>query len=275
MLPNIFSIVLTHFLVTASVGVPLEPVPARNTAPSSKDAPMAWKEMLEKKTFEKDGGALPYRLMRPETMEPGKKYPLVIFLHGAGERGTDNEVQLVHGVKEFAKPEARKKYPCFLVAPQCPTGHQWVQVPWGADKHDMPPVPSAPASLLVGLMDELQKSLPVDPDRVYITGLSMGGYGTWDLLSRQPERFAAAVPVCGGGDEKKAGVMKKVPIWAFHGGLDVAVPVARSRNMVDAVNQAGGNARYTEYPQVGHDSWNPCYADPEMMEWLFGQKRGK
>jgi predicted peptidase len=103
----------------------------------------------------------------------------------------------------------------------------------------------------------------------------MGGYGTWDLLSRQPERFAAAVPVCGGGDEKKAGKMVKVPIWAFHGAKDEAVPVSRSRNMVGAVNKAGGAAKYTEYPDVGHDSWNGCYADPEMMEWLFGQKRGR
>jgi predicted peptidase len=262
------------FVATTNLTIPSEAA-AKCPIQKKKESPMPWKEMLEKKEFEKDGGTLPYRLMRPETVEAGKKYPLVIFLHGAGERGTDNEVQLVHGVKDFAKPEARKKYPCFLVAPQCPQGKQWVQVPWSADKHDMPPVPSAPAALLVGLMDELEKNLPVDLDRVYITGLSMGGYGTWDLLSRQPERFAAAVPVCGGGDEKKAGKMVKVPIWAFHGAKDEAVPVSRSRNMVGAVNKAGGAAKYTEYPDVGHDSWNGCYADPEMMEWLFGQKRGR
>lgn len=237
---------------------------------------MPWKDQLEKKTFEKDGGVLPYRLMRPENPKgDGKKYPLVIFLHGAGERGNDNEVQLVHGVKEFAKPEARQKYPCYLVAPQCPTGKQWVQVPWNAEKHDMPPVPSQPALLLTGLLDQLLETLPIDPDRVYITGLSMGGYGTWDLLSRQPERFAAAVPVCGGGDEKKAAKMKDVPIWAFHGAKDNAVPVSRSRNMVEAVNKAGGAVRYTEYPDVAHDSWNACYADPDMMAWMFRQVRAK
>lgn len=266
---------LVPCLAMVCLGANPDPATAQNTRGKPKDGPMPWKELLEKKNFEKGGASLPYRLMRPEKVEGGKKYPLVIFLHGAGERGNDNEAQLVHGVKEFAKPGAREKYPCFLVAPQCPTGKQWVQVPWNADKHDMPPVPSAPASLLTGLMDELEKSLPVDLDRVYITGLSMGGYGTWDLLSRQPDRFAAAVPVCGGGDEKKAAVMKKVPIWAFHGALDVAVPVARSRNMVDAVNRAGGNARYTEYPQVAHDSWNPCYADAEMMDWMFRQARGR
>ncbi len=251
-----------------------ETVRKTNEATKAQEKTMAWKSLLEKEVWKPEtNGGLPYRMMRPENLEPGKKYPLVIFLHGAGERGNDNEVQLVHGVKDFANPGARKKYPCFLVAPQCPVNKQWVQVPWSSPSHDMPPKPSQPASLLVGLLDSLQKTLPIDADRVYITGLSMGGYGSWDLLARQPERFAAAVPVCGGGDEKKAERMKNVPIWAFHGGQDGAVPVSRSRNMVNAVNQAGGWAKYTEYPEVGHDSWNACYADPEMMAWLFAQVR--
>jgi predicted peptidase len=127
--------------------------------------------------------------------------------------------------------------------------------------------------LLLGLIDSLEKTLPIDKSRIYVTGLSMGGYGTWDLISRRPERFAAAVPVCGGGDEGQAANAAKVPVWAFHGGKDGVVIPERSRNMVEALKTAGATPKYTEYPEVGHDSWNKAYADPEMMKWLFSQKR--
>jgi len=233
---------------------------------------MEWHSLLAKEQFRSGGNVLPYRLMSPANPKPGQKYPLVIFLHGAGERGNDNNVQLVHGVKEFANAQAREKFPCFLIAPQCPTGKRWVEVDWSAKQHDMPPKPSEPLNWLLALLEQMKKEKPIDTDRIYVTGLSMGGYGTWDLLSRHAEMFAAAVPVCGGGDEAKASVMKGVPIWVFHGAKDTAVIPERSRNMVAAVKKAEGNIKYTEYPEVGHDSWNKAYADPELLPWMFGQK---
>ncbi|MBN2780677.1 MAG: prolyl oligopeptidase family serine peptidase, partial [Candidatus Marinimicrobia bacterium] len=129
-------------------------------------------------------------------------------------------------------------------------------------------------SLVTELLGALQKELPVDPRRLYVTGLSMGGYGTWDLISRMPEMFAAAAPVCGGGDEKQASRLTELPVWVFHGADDTTVPPQRSRNMVDAIRAAGGKKiRYTEYPGVGHGSWKPAYADPKLMKWMFRQRK--
>lgn len=233
--------------------------------------PMNWQTQLSRESFEGSGGKLPYRLLRPVKEEKGKSYPLVIFLHGAGERGTENETPLVHGVKEFVK--VREKYPCFLIAPQCPEGKRWVEVDWSSRSHAMPGDPSDPMKSLIELIDQLGEKLPIDKKRIYVTGLSMGGYGTWDLLARQPGRFAAGVPVCGGADEKQATKIAKTPVWAFHGGKDTVVIPERSRNAIEAVKKAGGITRYVEYPDVGHDSWNRAYADPEMMSWLFGQNR--
>jgi predicted peptidase len=229
---------------------------------------------LEKFTYtDANGRKLPYRLLEPALIEPGQTYPLVLFLHGAGERGDDNEKQLVHGVAEFAKDVNRRKYPCFLVAPQCPNGAKWVEVDWGAARHDQPKEPSLPLARTFELIDQLMKRYPIHKDRVYITGLSMGGFGTWDAASRWPELFAAAVPVCGGGDEQQAARIAKLPVWAFHGSKDTAVKPERSRNMVEALKQAGGSPKYTEYADVGHDSWVRAYRDPELFAWLFAQER--
>lgn len=219
------------------------------------------------------GKTLPYRLMKPEGYDAAKKYPLVVFLHGAGERGTDNEKQLVHGVPQFASEANREKYPCFLIAPQCPDDTKWVDVDWSADSHQSPKEMTEPTRLTVELLESLAKQYSIDPKRIYLTGLSMGGYGTWDLIARRPELFAAAVPICGGGDEATAEKIKGLPIWAFHGAKDGAVKPARSRNMIAALERAGGKPKYTEYPDVGHDSWNPAYKDAEMLKWLFEQKK--
>lgn len=229
---------------------------------------------LTKEVFKgSNGGSLPYQLMAPAQVEKGKTYPLVIFLHGAGERGNDNQKQSVHGVPQFASEANRKKYPCFLIAPQCPEGKKWAEVDWSADTHETPKEPSEPAKLLLELIAQFTKDHSVDSERIYLTGLSMGGYGTWDLLARHPELFAAGVPVCGGGDEKTAPLLKKVPIWAFHGAKDTVVKPARSRNMIKAILEAGGQPKYVEYPEVGHDSWNKAYSDPELFAWLFAQKK--
>jgi predicted peptidase len=191
----------------------------------------------------------------------------------SGERGGDNEKQLLHGVGEFARPEIRRRYRCFLIAPQCPAAQRWVDVDWNAATHRTPSRPAKPVELVLELIDAMRKEYSIDPRRIYLTGLSMGGYGTWDLLARRPDLFAAAVPVCGGGDEMQAPRIAAIPIWLFHGALDDAVPVSCSRNMVAALQKAGGHPRYTEYPRVGHASWLPAYRTPELMEWLFAQKK--
>jgi predicted peptidase len=231
-----------------------------------------WKAMLEKKTFtDKDGKSLLYRLLKPDDYDAKKKYPLVLFLHGAGEHGKDNDKQLVHGVAEFAKADSRKKHPCFLIAPQCPTGQGWSD--FMAKKGAPSKEQSEPGRLAVELVEAIQKEYSIDPNRLYITGLSMGGYGTWDIITRHPDVFAAAVPICGGGDPSKAERIAKLPIWVFHGGKDSLVPPARSREMVEAIKKAGGEPKYTEYPDVGHNSWVKAYEDADMHAWLFEQKK--
>ncbi len=184
-----------------------------------------WQDAYEAKTFTGVGGrTLPYRMLKPEKIEPGKSYPLVLFLHGAGERGTDNSKQLVHGVGAFAKSENRQKYPCFVVAPQCPLERRWVEVDWNLPSHVMPEKPSVPLQLALELVDKLAAELPVDTGRLYITGLSMGGFGTWDAISRWPDHFAAALPICGGGDTSQRRSSRRCPF-----GRSTAGPTIRSQ----------------------------------------------
>ena len=241
---------------------------------------MNWTTALSQDFFEervfspRAGEQLKYRLMLPKDYSPTgtEEYPLVLFLHGAGERGDDNLKQLVHGMKDFSKEENRQKYPCFVIAPQCPEGKRWVEVDWTLDAHTQP-AESTPLALTRELIELLRNRLKVDSKRIYVTGLSMGGFGTWDLVTRTPDLFAAAAPICGGADEALAGRVTKLPIWAFHGDKDSVVKVERSRRMIDAIQKAGGMPKYTEYPEVNHDSWTRTYADPKFMEWLFAQKR--
>lgn len=218
-------------------------------------------------------GELPYRLLAPAKVGRRVRLPLVLFLHGAGERGSDNTAPLAHVVRLFCTPENRRRYPCYVVAPQCASDEKWTNVDWFAPRHALPPVPSRAMTLVLKLVADLQARLPVDPCRFYVTGLSMGGYGTWDLCSRQPELAAAAIPICGGGDEKQARRLAALPIWVFHGAKDSVVPPPRSRNMVKALRAAGGNPRYTEFPDADHNSWDPAIADPEFLPWLFAQRR--
>lgn len=217
-----------------------------------------------------------YRLLTPEKIEPGKKYPVILFLHGAGERGDDNKIQLKHFPVLMSEPARRKKFPCFVIAPQCRTDRRWVEVDWGSKKST--PTTDDPGDqmkMAIAILKEVQKNHPTDDDRVYLTGLSMGGYGSWDLAARHPDWFAAAAPICGGGDETKAKQLAELPLWAFHGDADQAVPVGRSRTMIDAIRQAGGEPKYTEYPKLGHHSWVPAYSDKSgLLDWLFEQKLG-
>ncbi|WP_437226806.1 alpha/beta hydrolase-fold protein [Planctomicrobium sp. SH661] len=229
---------------------------------------------FEKQTFTSASGrTLPYRLLRPAVVEPGVRYPVVLFLHGAGERGDDNQSQLVHVARELAKPDTRSRHPAFVIAPQCPVDHQWVDVPWSADSHTMPENPSVTLELVIELLNSLRDNESMDQDRFYATGLSMGGFGTWDLLQREPDRWAGAIAICGGGDPAFASKMKDVPVWAFHGDEDTVVKVHRSREMVDALKSAGGRPIYTEYPRVGHNSWTATAENRLVWDWLFSQTR--
>lgn len=253
------SLLLGFALVSASAVPPVLAAPPANPGAFSKG------------TVAVGDANIPYRLFKPET-QPEKKYPLVVFLHGAGERGEDNENQLRHGLATMSSPEFQAKEPVFLLAPQCPNGRKWSEVDWSKMESALPTEPSIPMAGVMKIVDSLVSTMPVDPDRIYITGLSMGGYGTWDAISRWADRFAAAVPVCGGGDEKQAARLTRIPIWCFHGDQDKAVPVERSRNMIEAIKRAGGKPNYTEYPGVGHNSWDKAYADPALYEWLFAQR---
>ena len=186
--------------------------------------------MLEKRIYtDADGKTLPYRLLKPINYNQDEQYPLILFLHGAGERGDDNDKQLVHGVPEFLTPYNRKEYPCFLIAPQCLEGKKWVEVDWSAESSKQPKEPSEPMRLTLGLIDQIRNDYSIDAKRIYATGLSMGGFGVWDVMARKPDLFAAAVPVCGGADEATAAKIAKIPLWAFHGAKDPAVKVSGTR----------------------------------------------
>jgi predicted peptidase len=225
------------------------------------------------------GATLPYRLLKPDVSKdkdwPGKPelgHPLLVFLHGIGERGTDNRRQLTWGRPMLRS--AAKDYGAFVLVPQCPPTDTWTDRRGWKKTHAMSEKPTEPMRLLVELIDQLKKDHPIDSHRVYVMGLSMGGFGTWEMISRWPERFAAAVPICGGGDENEAKRIAAMPVWAFHGAADWIVPTERSRSMIEAIRKAGGKPKYTEYPGVGHASWVRAFADPGLLEWLFAQRRG-
>lgn len=221
-----------------------------------------------------NGDTLKFRQLSPD-YNALRKYPLVIFLHGSGERGNDNEAQLKWGVMNFATDQAMKMYPAYVIAPQCPAGQSWsnFSISRKTDEARLMDNPSKTMELLIQLIKKLTKELPIDPDRVYITGLSMGGFGTFDAIERYPGLFAAAVPVCGGGDISRAESIRKIPIWIFHGSEDTTVDPQYSLDMAQALTRAGAHPGLTLYPEVGHFSWLAAYSDPLMMEWLFRQKR--
>ena len=211
-----------------------------------------------------DGTVLPYRIYVPEGDDPQVKYPLVLFLHGSGERGDDNRAQTKKNsvMQTLLSEENLAKYPCVVLAPQCPAGQSWA----GNDPDN--------AGVLMGLLEQTKAAYSVDDGRVYITGISMGGFGTFGMLAAYPDYFAAAVPICGGWDPEDAALMKDVPVWVFHGARDKAVDPQNSRDMVRALEDAGGYVKYTEYPRERHQSWEKAYREPALFSWMFGCLRG-
>ncbi|MFO1062377.1 MAG: prolyl oligopeptidase family serine peptidase [Pirellulales bacterium] len=260
----------------ANAAAPYASAQDGNGKPAVQEPTQDPNQLFEPREFNgAKGGTLKYRLLKPKGYNPERKYPVVIFLHGAGERGADNKAQLKHGMAEFCKTEWRDRYPCYVIAPQCPEGRKWSEVDWSAPSSTLPEKISEPLGLTLELVDAMIADAAVNPNRIYLTGLSMGGYGTWDALARRPEFFAAAIPICGGGDPKTAAKFAKVPLWCFHGDDDKAVAVNRSREMIEALKTAGGEPKYTEYPGVGHDSWTRTYANPEVIDWMFRQLLSK
>ena len=223
----------------------------------------------------RDGAEFLYRWHAPAKAEPGKKYPLVITLHGSGERGTNNVAQLSWGVTPLVNWAKSKKQEFFLIAGQCPANDMWTALRTVAASQPMEAEPTRAMAHQMELIESvLSGDLPVDRDRVYVTGLSMGGYGTWDLISRKPEWFAAAMPVCGGGDPKQVAKLVRLPIFIHHGADDGNVAPWNSRLMYLALVMAGSNSvRYNEYPGCGHPSWRPAYDNPKNFDWLFAQRR--
>ncbi|BBO36567.1 hypothetical protein PLANPX_6179 [Lacipirellula parvula] len=221
-----------------------------------------------------DGEVLKYRLLKPIDFDAKakEKYPLVLFLHGAGERGDDNERQLIWGGKELGDETLRRRYPAFVLVPQCPNDAVWAQIRWNGDEAK-PDKMSGPLGLSLELIESLKKEYPIDENRLYAVGLSMGGFGTWDLLERKPGYLAAAVPICGGGDPKNVGAYKSTPIWVFHGDADDVIKPELSREMIAALKAAGGTPIYTEYPGVGHNSWSPTFENRGTWDWLFAQRK--
>jgi len=216
------------------------------------------------------GDSLNYRHLLSD-YDTNSKYPLVICLHGAGERGNDNEAQLKWGVKNFTSDNIMKIHPSIVLAPQCPKNMSWGN--FSEDDMSLLPSPTKPMQLLIELVKKTINTMPVDVNRIYITGLSMGGIGTFDAISRYPDLFAAAVPVCGGGDVTKANIIAKIPIWVFHGVRDTTLSAKLSQNMINALIKEGAEPGFTLYPEVGHFSWIAAYSDPMMMEWLYRQHK--
>ena len=194
-----------------------------------------------------------YLLYLPKDYANQESWPLLVFLHGSGERGDNLDLVKKHGPPKLIAEG--KDFPFIVASPQCPKGKSWEPVE------------------LIALLDELGSKYKVDADRVYITGLSMGGFGTWRLAAVAPERLAAIVPICGGGESFTTRSFASLPVWAFHGAKDGAVPLERSQVMIDALKKNGGNPKFTIYPDAEHDSWTETYANPELYEWLLAQKR--
>lgn len=215
---------------------------------------------------------LPFQLLRPKINKKAK-YPLIVFLHGAGERGIDNKRQMMNGGNGIARFANEKKIGVFLFAPQCPENDKWADVKWSAPAHTLKPNPTKSMAAVMHLIDSIVAVDPIDTNRIYVTGLSMGGFGTWDLAMRQPWKFAALLPVCGGGDENKAKSIAHIPAYLVHGAKDQLVIPARSRNMVAALKAEGASPIYKELENVGHDAWNYVYNNDIVLEWLFQQRK--
>ncbi len=242
------------------------------------------RSLYEKQWFIQSGDTLPYRILMPEKYDSTKQFPVVFFLHGRGESGTDNEKQLTHGSSLFLRDSIRNQYPAIVVFPQCSDKSYWsnvTMVAYGsstAKRHFyfIPyGEPSAPMRMLTHFVPHILSRFKADTSRVYVAGLSMGGMGTYELVRRLPNTFAAAIAICGGAHPATASQMKKTAWWIFHGLKDDVVPPEKSIIIANALKVTGASVKLTLYPDANHSSWDPAFNEPGLMKWLFSNRKKK
>lgn len=239
------------------------------------------KSSYEKRWYTSGTDTLPYRLLLPKDYNPKKKYPLILFLHGAGERGRDNEAQLTHGWGLFLRDSIRQRYPAVVVFPQCRQSSYWSNVSFVYDsvtkqRSFVFPVDGEPTvgmRLLLELTKDLQRNYKLNKKRLYVGGLSMGGMGTFELVRRQPKLFAAAFPICGGANTATASKLTKPSWWIFHGMKDDVVPPELSMTMAEALKAEGARLKLTLYATANHNSWDSAFAEPDLLPWLFSKHK--
>lgn len=231
------------------------------------------------KQYQSQGETLPYRILYPDGFDPDQQYPLIVFLHGAGERGTDNQKQLMHGGEFFKEKVLSGEYPAIVVFPQAPQEEYWARIVPGSRDSGFgflkDPEPTWPMALVIELVDELLEEDHIKKDQVYVGGLSMGGMGTLELLAHRPKTFAAAIVICGGGNpESVSAYSDHTALWFFHGAKDEVVPVEHSYRMVHALQDLGADVTLTIYEEAGHNAWDPAFAEGDLLSWLFSKKLG-
>ena len=235
--------------------------------------------LYEKKLFIKGADTLRYRILYPKKYKKRKSYPLIVFLHGSGERGNDNEKQLFHGGDLFVKEEVRKYFPAIVIFPQSPVNITWSNFKRTLGKNDWQffpdQPPTIPQQLVKDLLDSFVNNKMADSKRVYIGGISLGGLGTYEMLIRYPDYFAAAFPICGAVSVPQfLASASPLPLWIFHGALDASVTPEYDRDLYKALMTRGAkNVNYTEYPKAGHNSWDSAFAEPKLLPWLFSNKK--
>lgn len=238
---------------------------------------------FQKASFNRNGDTLQYRILYPLNYNKANSYPVITFLHGSGERGADNEAQLLHGGEVFVNDAVHNTLDAIVIFPQCPKDSMWRHMKVSADSSSITghsfdltfsPVPTTPARLVKLLLDSLVSSKVADSKRMYIGGLSLGGFGTFDMIERYPDFFAAAVPICGGGDTNMASrYSKNVAVWLFHGDADKSVDVKNSRQYYAALQNLKAEVKYTEYPGVGHNSWDNVFQDNTVLPWVLSHTK--
>ncbi|HEY0079612.1 MAG TPA: prolyl oligopeptidase family serine peptidase [Pyrinomonadaceae bacterium] len=246
-----------------SLGAALLPS-ARRAASQSTSA------FLERTYQNPRGASMPYRLFVPRGYDERRAYPLVLWLHGGRGPRSDRDKPISEGNRigshVWTSVGNQSRNPCFVLAPQCPPNEVWADIETAK--------PTKHLQVAYELLQEIQQNYRVDAQRLYVVGQSMGGFGTWSLISEHPHVFAAAIPVCGGGDKAQASKLTDMPVWAFHGERDEAVSVVRSREMIAAIRRAGGSPKYTEYQGMGHVIWDKVFSEPGLLSWVFAQNRG-
>ena len=234
-------------------------------------------ELFEKDVFVFENDTLNYRILKPLDYDSSKKYPLHLVLHGSGERGNDNVCQLIHGGKLFLKKENREEYKSWVIFPQCSKNDRWPSISkdqWDKNFENKTIKPNKSLGLVLKLMDKFIEQKQVDKQRIYVSGLSMGGMGTFEMLYRRPDMFAAATPICGNGiTQLVESYATKVPVWIFHGSDDKVVSPKHSLNMAKAIIEAGGSPKMTLYENVSHGSWNNAFEEKDFLKWIHSKSK--